>query len=241
CGADPFDDELVRLVGQVDGVRGRVRSGVGDAGRAVADFVDRGREELQLLLVGQGRRLAGRPGDDDAVGAVFDQVARQAAEAFEVDGAVRVERRQHRGEDLSQHAPSLLGVENVLVREAGLQDAAEVARLLGQLGYPTDAGTVERRLDELLASPADDLLVAELGGRVVGYAGLHVSLALERDGPAGKLSGIVVDADVRSLGIGRRLVEAIEAEARRRGCVLLFLTTAQRPCGAHAFYLAPGV
>src|SRR5262249_27185184 len=100
--------------------------------------------------------------------------------------------------------------------------------------------TVERRLGELAASPADVVLVGVLGGRVVGLAVLHVSLALERDGPVGKLSAIVVDEAGRSRGIGRRLVEAIEAEARRRGCVLLFLTTSERRGEAHAFYRALG-
>jgi GNAT superfamily N-acetyltransferase len=127
-------------------------------------------------------------------------------------------------------------VENVLIREAGAEDAAAIARLLGQLGYSADEKAVRQRLDALLASRADVLLVAVVGDDPVGFAVLHVSIALERDGPAGKLSAIVVDEQHRSRGIGRRLVAAIEVEARRRGCVLLFLTTSERRRDAHAFY-----
>ena len=45
----------------------------------------------------------------------------------------------------------------------------------------------------------------------------------------------------RGQGIGRALLEAMEGEARRRGCELLFLTTAERRADAHAFYERAGL
>ena len=131
-------------------------------------------------------------------------------------------------------------MENVLVREAGPEDARDVARLLGQLGYPAAAAEMAARIARYRESPADLLLVAEAGGRVVALASLHVSMALEYEGDAGKLSAIVVDEAARGRGIGRVLVDGVEAEARRRGCVLLFLTTNERRHDAHAFYRALG-
>jgi GNAT superfamily N-acetyltransferase len=131
-------------------------------------------------------------------------------------------------------------VENVLVREAGPEDARDVARLLGQLGYSAAAAEVALRIERYRESRADLLLVAETGGRVVALASLHVSMALEYEGDAGKLSAIVVDEAARGRGIGRILVDAVEREARRRGCVLLFLTTNERRRDAHAFYRALG-
>jgi GNAT superfamily N-acetyltransferase len=131
-------------------------------------------------------------------------------------------------------------VENVLVREAGPEDARDVARLLGQLGYSAAAAEVALRIERFRESRADLLLVAETGGRVVALASLHVSMALEYEGDAGKLSAIVVDESARGRGIGRILVDAVEREARRRGCVLLFLTTNERRRDAHAFYRALG-
>jgi GNAT superfamily N-acetyltransferase len=111
-----------------------------------------------------------------------------------------------------------------------------LAELLAQLGYPTSPEATARRLDALTASDADHLVVAEAGGRVVGLAGLHLSLSLEYDEPAAKLSALVVDEGCRGRGVGKALVQAIEAEARARGCGLLFLTTAERRDDAHAFY-----
>jgi GNAT superfamily N-acetyltransferase len=129
---------------------------------------------------------------------------------------------------------------NVTIREAVAEDSPAVASLLTQLGYPADARAVAGRIARHRASGADVLLVAEADGEVAGLASLHVSLALEYEGDAGKLSAIVVDEGLRGRGIGRALVEAIEREARERGCVLLFLTTAERRGEAHSFYRALG-
>jgi len=124
----------------------------------------------------------------------------------------------------------------VQIRDARLEDANPLARLVHQLGYPTSAEALARRLTRLVASEADRLVVAELEGQVVGLASVHVSLGLEYDEPAAKLSAIVVDERCRRRGIGESLVAAVEEEARRRGCCLIFLTTAERRGDAHTFY-----
>ncbi len=121
----------------------------------------------------------------------------------------------------------------VEIRDARPDDAAAIARLLTQLGYPTDGASITRRMERL---GDDRLVVAEADGAIAGLAQLHVSPSLEYDGPAGKLAALVVDEAHRRSGVGRALVEAMEAEARARCCVLLFLTTAERRVDAHAFY-----
>jgi GNAT superfamily N-acetyltransferase len=55
------------------------------------------------------------------------------------------------------------------------------------------------------------------------------------------VSGIVVDEAHRGRGIGGKLMEVAERDARRRGCVLLFLTTAERRKDAHEFYRRLGL
>ncbi len=69
----------------------------------------------------------------------------------------------------------------------------------------------------------------------------HVSAALEYDGDAAKVSAIVVDERFRRRGVGEALMDALENEARARGCVILFLTTAERREDAHAFYRRIGL
>ena len=125
---------------------------------------------------------------------------------------------------------------DLTIRDARPTDAQALATLIGELGYPTSAETVSRRLEGLRSSGADRVIVAELAGEVIGLASLHTSLTVEYDEPVAKLNGIVVDERHRRRGIGEALVAEMEAEARRRGCCLIFVTTAERRTDAHAFY-----
>jgi GNAT superfamily N-acetyltransferase len=123
-----------------------------------------------------------------------------------------------------------------VIRDARPEDAPALARLVDQLGYPTSTEAVAARLRRLETSPADHVFVAEVDGDVVGAASVHFSLTLEYDEPAAKLSAIVVDERHRRRGIGEALARAVEEEAIREGCCLVFLTTAERRADAHAFY-----
>ncbi|MDQ2984293.1 MAG: hypothetical protein M3R70_10305 [Actinomycetota bacterium] len=67
----------------------------------------------------------------------------------------------------------------MIIRDAVSDDTVALARLLDQLGYAAGADAVSVRLERLGDSPADRLFVAELDGRVVGLAVIHVSPSLE--------------------------------------------------------------
>jgi GNAT superfamily N-acetyltransferase len=124
---------------------------------------------------------------------------------------------------------------DLTIRDARADDGAAIASLLGQLGYETDSEAVAPRLERLVIV-GDRVIVAVLDNEVVGLAQLHASPTIEHERPAAKISALVVDESHRRAGIGRALVEALEAEARARRCVLLFLTTDARREDAHAFY-----
>ncbi len=122
------------------------------------------------------------------------------------------------------------------IRDARRGDAQALAALVGQLGYRASPAGVARRVERLASSEADRVVIAELDGEIVGLASVPTSLSIEHDRPAAKLSAIVVDERHRRRGIGYRLAAEMEAEARRRGCCLIFLTSAERRRDAHAFY-----
>ena len=100
-------------------MRGVVRAGARDHGRPVADLVQDGVEQAQLLVVGERRRLAGRARRRRARGSRRRPGGGRAAAArVEVDRAVVVERRHHRGE----HAADLGSCGLELTRASGGRD-----------------------------------------------------------------------------------------------------------------------
>lgn len=127
------------------------------------------------------------------------------------------------------------------IRQAAASDAAAIARLLGQLGYPTEAGDVPERLDRIESRHQAAVFLAERSGRVVGLATVHLLSIVNRRRDVALLTALVVDAADRGTGVGRALVQAVEDFARRAGCERLSVTTQESRTDAHAFYKRVGL
>jgi GNAT superfamily N-acetyltransferase len=97
---------------------------------------------------------------------------------------------------------------------------------------------VARRVEAFAADPASQFLVAEAEGRVAGLAAATVLPLAHEDGASCRLSALVVAAQSRRAGLGRALVQAVEAFARSRGCDRVEVTSGERPerDPAHRFY-----
>jgi N-acetylglutamate synthase-like GNAT family acetyltransferase len=126
------------------------------------------------------------------------------------------------------------------VRRAARDDAARVAELLTELGYPVGADEVGERLEYWLPDPASRVLVAERGGQVVGCISLHVIPFLERTGRWLRIESLVVETGQRRTGTGRALLEAAEVLAREWGCLRIEVTSRRSRADAHAFYRNQG-
>lgn len=127
-----------------------------------------------------------------------------------------------------------------MIRAANIGDAADIARLSAQLGYPADVAVFADRLERLLPLPTHALLVCEGDdGRLAGFIGLEQRLTVEA-GDEAEVVGLVVDADARRTGTGRKLIAAAEDWARARGLRELFLRSNIVRPEAHAFYPALG-
>lgn len=82
-----------------------------------------------------------------------------------------------------------------------------------------------------------NLLVAELDGRVIGMLQLTFIPGLSRRGAMrANIEAVRVDSSLRSRGIGGWLIGQAIDEARRRGCTMAQLTSDKRRKQAHAFY-----
>ncbi|ADG87342.1 ribosomal-protein-alanine acetyltransferase [Thermobispora bispora] len=97
--------------------------------------------------------------------------------------------------------------------------------------FPFDAWTEGMMRGELADQPRTrHYLVAEADGRIVGYAGLAVA-ADQAD-----VQTIAVDERYRRRGIGAALLEALLAEAARRGATAVFLEVRADNAPAQAMY-----
>jgi GNAT superfamily N-acetyltransferase len=128
----------------------------------------------------------------------------------------------------------------IKLRTARPADAAALAGLLAELGYPQAAAELAPRIAALADTATDTVLVAEVGEQVVGMASPHVTPFFNEGQSRGRITALVVDLTQRGRGIGRHLLAAVEAAASRRGCGAVELTSSPHRHGAHRFYLAAG-
>lgn len=80
------------------------------------------------------------------------------------------------------------------------------------------------------------VLVAELGGGVVGCLTTSVMRVLHRPATVGRISMMVVDETLRSQGVGAVLVAAAEEALAAQGCYMIEVTSHTRRTEAHRFY-----
>jgi GNAT superfamily N-acetyltransferase len=122
------------------------------------------------------------------------------------------------------------------IREAEPRDAAALASLFAELGYPTSTQEISARL----AEAGSIALVAVLDDRVVGVITTNVMPVLHRPRPVGRISSLVVAQDSRGAGVGRGLVAHAEELLASRGCGLVEITSNMRREQAHEFYKSLG-
>lgn len=122
------------------------------------------------------------------------------------------------------------------VREAWLDDAASIASLVTQLGYPSTPKEMAGRLKILLSLPEYGIFVAEADGEIVGLVGAYMGYSLEFSGTYGRLTSLIVDEKHRGAGIGRQLIAKIEDWIRDQGALLTVVTSSNHRADSHRFY-----
>ena len=99
----------------------------------------------------------------------------------------------------------------IKLRQASVDDLAAIMQIEREC-FVRDAWSEQNMLDELAAAHTY-YLVAQIGDRVVGYAGLsNLAGSAQAD-----IQTIAVSLDTRGLGIGRKIMFALTAEAKSRG------------------------
>jgi GNAT superfamily N-acetyltransferase len=126
------------------------------------------------------------------------------------------------------------------IRRVVLEDAAAVAELSVQLGYPATAGEIERRIASLgSCKTRQAVFVACLAAEIVGWIDVALSFDLQTP-PYALIGGLVVKDGVRGLHIGKRLCDEAEAWSRAQGVGVLRVASRSTRADAHRFYLREG-
>jgi GNAT superfamily N-acetyltransferase len=126
------------------------------------------------------------------------------------------------------------------IRVATADDADELGKLSGQLGYPADAATARRRLETVASRHAGVVLVTvEPQGGLGGFAHVEPRYPMIAD-PFAELVALVVSEAARGQRVGSALLAAAEAWAREQGFASMRVRSNILRERAHRFYLREG-
>lgn len=126
------------------------------------------------------------------------------------------------------------------IRDADLNDAAELAVLMRELGYETQRPEMEARLKLILSNPAYKTFVAIMDGCVCGMIGTLTYPSYEHDDPSGRILALVTLSAARRRGIGRALIATAEKDFAQRGIKRVALDTRLTREDAHKLYESLG-
>jgi len=127
----------------------------------------------------------------------------------------------------------------ITIRPATEDDAIEIARLAGELGYSAMPAEIAERIARQAKVPGRAVFVACGGEQIAGYIDLSTEMHLHTV-PKGRIDGLVVSESVRGKGVGALLCRHAEDWARQQGLTTMMLTSRSTRERAHAFYERDG-
>ncbi len=135
----------------------------------------------------------------------------------------------------------------MIIREAAEADLPAILSLLAEdrrgavLGSEAADPRVTDAFATIAADPRERLFVVEEDGRVVGTAQLSLLTGLSNGGrPRAQIEAVRIASDRRGTGLGAGLIGFCIAEARRRGCWVVQLTSNATRTDARRFYERQG-
>jgi ribosomal protein S18 acetylase RimI-like enzyme len=131
------------------------------------------------------------------------------------------------------------------VREANVEDAAEICNLVRELAEtvgdsPPAEEVIRARLEEFLNEPRARVLVAEDEGEVVGGTSFWIKPDLAHGDTVVEVPMLVVAEDHRRAGVGKLLMEEVRNVASENGASQIELVATRANVTARAFYRSLG-
>jgi GNAT superfamily N-acetyltransferase len=133
----------------------------------------------------------------------------------------------------------------LLMRKAARQDVTEIVRLLSDdpLGSQREHYAAQipdsyyQAFEAIDRDPNQELIVAELNGKVVGTFQLTYLMYLSYQGRKRmQIEAVRVDAPYRGQGLGAQMMAWAIERARQQSCYLIQLTSHKSRADAHRFY-----
>ncbi len=129
----------------------------------------------------------------------------------------------------------MIDLPRTALRAATPADAARIAELFTEEGYPVTPSVVEARLARF-ADDASRVIVADVDGIVIGFVAFHVMPRFEHDDVAVRVLALVVDPGARERGVGRGLLVEVERVAAEAGAAFVEVTAGHhRPDARHLY------
>jgi GNAT superfamily N-acetyltransferase len=129
----------------------------------------------------------------------------------------------------------MIDLPGTVLRTAEPSDAARIAELFTDEGYPVTPSAIEVRLARF-GDAASRVVVADAEGIVIGFVAFHVMPRFEHDDVAVRVLALVVDAGARERGVGRGLLAEVERIAAERGAAFVEVTAGHhRPDARHLY------
>ncbi|MEJ2657595.1 MAG: GNAT family N-acetyltransferase [Desulfobacterales bacterium] len=125
-----------------------------------------------------------------------------------------------------------------IIREAIEEDIKALRKLLKELGYDVDGGTLSQRI-ESIRDQGGEVIVASIDGIVVGCVNTLIDIRLA-EGIVGEIASLVVSDAHRGMGIGKKLVFHAESWLKIKGCTTIRVRANMVRKEAHQFYLGMG-
>lgn len=127
------------------------------------------------------------------------------------------------------------------VRRASLNDIRDLVALMrafyAESDYPLDEAWARQAFEQLLSDPSRGCVwLLTFEGEAVGYVVLTVRFAMEFGGLSAYVDDLFVRASHRRRGLARAGLEALIAEATRRGCRSLHVEVDPENAAAMALY-----
>ncbi|QSX40564.1 GNAT family N-acetyltransferase [Shewanella cyperi] len=130
-------------------------------------------------------------------------------------------------------------MQEVFIRVATSEDAAAIALLSNELGYPASAEAIQERLARLLNNSSHKIYVATQEDNILGWIACEQRLLLE-SGEVFEIVGLVVGKAARRKNVGRQLVRAAEQWAEALSARALRVRSNVQRQESHPFYRALG-